>query len=81
MDIWSFGCLILELLTLQVPYSGLPDSNIHDLLQVSFSLVYICCFTCIHCVSCMNDYYNCQEGDAIINWNNKNVPFPVEFKT
>uniref|UniRef100_A0A5B6ZW31 Putative ras guanine nucleotide exchange factor L n=1 Tax=Davidia involucrata TaxID=16924 RepID=A0A5B6ZW31_DAVIN len=33
VDIWSFGCLLLELLTLQVPYSGLPESNIHDLLQ------------------------------------------------
>lgn len=33
VDIWSYGCLLLELLTLQVPYSGLADSNIHDLLQ------------------------------------------------
>ncbi|KNA19759.1 hypothetical protein SOVF_058550 [Spinacia oleracea] len=33
IDIWSYGCLLLELLTLQIPYSGLPDSNIHDLLQ------------------------------------------------
>ncbi|CAO2821516.1 unnamed protein product [Amaranthus hypochondriacus] len=32
-DIWSYGCLLLELLTLEVPYSGIPDSNIHDLLQ------------------------------------------------
>ncbi|KAL4588413.1 hypothetical protein LXL04_001301 [Taraxacum kok-saghyz] len=32
VDIWSFGCLILELLTLQVPYAGLPESKIHDLL-------------------------------------------------
>ncbi|XP_071714915.1 uncharacterized protein [Rutidosis leptorrhynchoides] len=32
VDIWSFGCLILELLTLQVPYAGLPESEIHELL-------------------------------------------------
>ncbi|KAK9287821.1 hypothetical protein L1049_016263 [Liquidambar formosana] len=34
VDIWSYGCLLLELLTLQVPYSGLSESNIHDLLQM-----------------------------------------------
>lgn len=38
VDIWSFGCLLLELLTLQVPYSGLSESQIHDLLQVPLSL-------------------------------------------
>lgn len=32
VDLWSFGCLLLELLTLQVPYAGLPESEIHDLL-------------------------------------------------
>ncbi|KAJ9538320.1 hypothetical protein OSB04_031053, partial [Centaurea solstitialis] len=32
VDLWSFGCLVLELLTLQVPYTGLPESEIHDLL-------------------------------------------------
>ncbi|KVH93555.1 Armadillo repeat-containing protein 3 and Serine/threonine-protein kinase CTR1 [Cynara cardunculus var. scolymus] len=32
VDLWSFGCLLLELLTLQVPYVGLPESQIHDLL-------------------------------------------------
>lgn len=34
VDIWSYGCLLLELLTLQVPYSGLPELHIHELLQV-----------------------------------------------
>ncbi|KAF8037837.1 hypothetical protein BT93_B0624 [Corymbia citriodora subsp. variegata] len=33
VDIWSFGCLIFELLTLQVPYSGLSEPLIHDLIQ------------------------------------------------
>ncbi|KAJ4968606.1 hypothetical protein NE237_015307 [Protea cynaroides] len=34
VDIWSYGCLLLELLTLQVPYAGLPESEIHQLLQM-----------------------------------------------
>ncbi|KAI3469629.1 hypothetical protein Pfo_026292 [Paulownia fortunei] len=34
VDIWSFGCLLLELLTLQVPYSGLLESEIHNFLQM-----------------------------------------------
>ncbi|XP_071714916.1 uncharacterized protein [Rutidosis leptorrhynchoides] len=32
VDIWSFGCLLLELLTLRVPYAGLLESEIHELL-------------------------------------------------
>ncbi|KAF3945532.1 hypothetical protein CMV_028102 [Castanea mollissima] len=35
VDIWSFGCVLLELLTLQVPYLGFSDSHIYDLLQMS----------------------------------------------
>uniref|UniRef100_A0A6N2MXS8 Protein kinase domain-containing protein n=1 Tax=Salix viminalis TaxID=40686 RepID=A0A6N2MXS8_SALVM len=35
VDIWSYGCLLLELLTLQVPYTDLPDLRIHELLQQS----------------------------------------------
>lgn len=34
VDIWSYGCLLLELLTLQIPYSGLSLTNIHELLQM-----------------------------------------------
>lgn len=34
VDIWSFGCLLLELLTLEVPYRGVPESEIHNLLHV-----------------------------------------------
>ncbi|KAK1391912.1 Serine/threonine-protein kinase PAK 6 [Heracleum sosnowskyi] len=34
VDIWSFGCVLLELLTLQVPYSGLSESEISELLKM-----------------------------------------------
>lgn len=33
VDIWSFGCLIVELLTLQVPYAGLSESKIQEHLE------------------------------------------------
>ncbi|XP_050215430.1 uncharacterized protein LOC126666642 [Mercurialis annua] len=33
VDIWSFGCLLLELLTLHIPYSGLSEFHINELLQ------------------------------------------------
>ncbi|KAJ1293648.1 hypothetical protein BS78_01G084600 [Paspalum vaginatum] len=32
VDIWSFGCFLLEMLTLRMPYQGLPDSEIYDLI-------------------------------------------------
>ncbi|KAK8661435.1 hypothetical protein V6N13_091039 [Hibiscus sabdariffa] len=34
VDIWSFGCLLYELLTLQVPYYGLSEMHIHELIQM-----------------------------------------------
>nr|CAB3493273.1 unnamed protein product [Digitaria exilis] len=33
VDIWSFGCFLLEMLTLRIPYQGLPDSEIYDLIM------------------------------------------------
>jgi len=35
VDIWSYGCLLYELLTLQMPYSGQSEAEIYSLLQVS----------------------------------------------
>ncbi|KAK6146026.1 hypothetical protein DH2020_019895 [Rehmannia glutinosa] len=34
VDIWSFGCVLLELLTLQIPYAEVPESEIHKFLQM-----------------------------------------------
>ncbi|KAM7279018.1 hypothetical protein ACFE04_006152 [Oxalis oulophora] len=34
VDIWSYGCLLFELLTLKFPYSGLSETQIHDRLQM-----------------------------------------------
>lgn len=34
VDIWSYGCLLYELLTLQVPYNGRSESEIYGLLQM-----------------------------------------------
>ncbi|VAI21772.1 unnamed protein product [Triticum turgidum subsp. durum] len=33
VDIWSYGCFIFEMLTLRIPYEGLPDSEIYDLIK------------------------------------------------
>lgn len=33
VDIWSFGCVLLELLTLQLPYSESSELDIHNSLQ------------------------------------------------
>ncbi|XP_022940432.1 uncharacterized protein LOC111446040 isoform X1 [Cucurbita moschata] len=34
VDIWSFGCLLFELLTFQIPYLGLTELQIFDQLQM-----------------------------------------------
>ncbi|KAG8098120.1 hypothetical protein GUJ93_ZPchr0013g36210 [Zizania palustris] len=33
VDIWSFGCFLLEILTLRIPYQELPDSEIYNLIK------------------------------------------------
>lgn len=33
VDIWSYGCLLLELLTCKFPYEGKTESELYDLLQ------------------------------------------------
>lgn len=35
VDIWSYGCLLLELLTCKFPYEGKTESELYDLLQVN----------------------------------------------
>ncbi|KAL5701118.1 hypothetical protein ACHQM5_026492 [Ranunculus cassubicifolius] len=32
VDIWSYGCVLVELLTLQIPYAAYPVSGINDIL-------------------------------------------------
>ncbi|EOY15683.1 Leucine-rich repeat protein kinase family protein, putative [Theobroma cacao] len=34
VDIWSYGCLIYELLTLQIPYFDFSDDQMHDFIQM-----------------------------------------------
>ncbi|XP_068635778.1 uncharacterized protein [Aristolochia californica] len=33
VDIWSFGCLVLELLTLQIPYASFPPAELKHLIE------------------------------------------------
>lgn len=63
VDIWSYGCLLLELLTLQVPYMGLSELEIHDLIQVSLSLsLHVSIYLSISppvCVLCLRKRKSC----------------------
>lgn len=34
VDIWSYGCLIFELLTLKIPNEGLSELELCNILQV-----------------------------------------------
>lgn len=34
VDIWSYGCVLFELLTLQIPYAGKSETEIYDLLNM-----------------------------------------------
>ncbi|XP_020586040.1 uncharacterized protein LOC110028506 [Phalaenopsis equestris] len=34
VDIWSYGCVLFELLTLQIPYAGKSETEIYDLLRM-----------------------------------------------
>ncbi|BBM97151.1 hypothetical protein MPTK1_1g03380 [Marchantia polymorpha subsp. ruderalis] len=33
-DLWSFGCLLAELLTLKVPFAGLSETEVHSRIQM-----------------------------------------------
>lgn len=56
---WSYGCLLLELLTLQVPYMGLSELEIHDLIQVSFSIYISLSLFLSMCVCCLRKRKSC----------------------
>ena len=63
VDIWSFGCFLLEMLTLRMPYQGLPDSEIYDLILVRP------CHT-----SANNCFCSCSSGYI---WMYNHLPNPV----
>ncbi|RWW01862.1 hypothetical protein BHE74_00044002, partial [Ensete ventricosum] len=53
VDIWSYGCLLLELLTLQVPYQGRSESELYDLLQVNAKILKLL----------VDLFYQCTRGN------------------